>query len=290
MKLKIVCLLMASFVFNVSNAMMRRPSMVRARTQAHCARRSMTYKIDQEIVTFKVVPPAHLKVKVDAALASMNNDDKRYFKELNESIQEHAFDGENDKSRKLLKDKTAVERSLILDQVDMLRRRSLLIKAANIGYLTFMNFLLHHGANAAIKDTDGDTALSINPLRLTPEIVDQLLERGASCTAQDNLKRTVLHYLAMNPAALPLYSGTSAGENYSVFQETNGKVARKLIPEGANMYALDSFNKTPIDIALETGHFEVIKAFIDCGANFESIIAKASDSVKKDLLSHYKVY
>lgn len=290
MKLKIVCLLMASLVFNVSNTMMRRPSMVRARTQAHCARRSMTYKIDQEIVTFKVVPPVHLKVKVDAALASMNNDDKRYFKELNESIKAHAFDGENDKSRKLLKDKTAVERSLILDQVDMLRRRSLLIKAANIGYLTFMNFLLHHGANAAIRDTDGDTALSINSLRLTPEIVDQLLDRGASCTAHDNLKRTVLHYLAMNPAALPLYSGTSAGENYSVFQETNGKVARKLIPEGANMYALDIFDYSPVDYGLQTKHIEVLKAFMDCGANRDAIIQKASDDIKENLLAHYKVY
>lgn len=290
MKLKIVCLLMASFVFNVSNAMMRRPSMVRARTQAHDARRSMTYEIDHEIVTFKVVPPFHLKVKVDAALASMNNDDKRYFKELNASIKEHAFDGENDQSRKLLKDKTPVERSLILDQVDMLRKRSLLIKAANIGHLTFMDFLLHHGANAAIADTHGETALTINPLRLTPEIVEQLLDKGASCTVQDNLKRNVLHYLAMNPEGFPLHKMSLSGENYAVFHETNGKVARRLIPEGANMYTLDVYNKTPIDIALETEHIEVLKAFIDCGANAEAILAKASPKILMDLEQHCAKY
>lgn len=283
MKLKLVCLIMGALIVNMSYGMRRAPVL---RTRTVCPRRALSYKFDKEIVAFNVVPPAHLAPKVTAALANMNNDEKRYFIELNTAIKENAFDGENDKSRKLLKDKTPVERSLILDQVDLLRKRSLLIKAANIGYLTFMNFLLHHGANAAIADSHGETALTINPLRLTPEIVDQLLDRGASCTAQDNLKRTVLHYLAMNPGGIPLHEVTSAGENYAVYHETNGKVARRLIPEGANMYALDVYNKTPIHIALETDHLEVLKAFIDCGANAEAILAQASSKILMDLWCH----
>lgn len=290
MKLKIVCIIIIGLFCNISYGMMRRAPTVRARARMVAPRCSFVGSCDLEIVPFKVVPPAHLKIKVERALASMNIDDIRSFKELNAVIKEHAFDGENDQSRKLLKDKTPVERSLILDQVDMLRKRSLLIKAANIGYLTFMDFLLHHGANAAIADTHGETALTINPLRLTPEIVEQLLDKGASCTAQDNLKRNVLHYLAMNPEGFPLHRVSSSGENYSVFHETNGKVARRLIPEGANMYALDVYNKTPIDLALETDHIEVLKAFIDCGANAEAILAKASPKILMDLEQHCAKY
>ncbi len=94
----------------------------------------------------------------------------------------------------------------------------------------------------------------------------------------------------MNPTALPFYTSSKAGENYSVFHETNGKVVRSLVPEGANMYALDIFDYSPVDYGLQTKHIEVLKAFIDCGANRDAIIEKASDDIKADLLAHYKVY
>ena len=283
MKFKIACLVISSLLLNASHAMRRAP-LVHGRTT--CPRRPFFGSSNLGCAPFKVVPPAYLKEKVEKRIEDMDAGEWLEYKSFNASLVTYAFNRNLIFAHRLLKGKDAVERSIVLDQVDASDGRSLLLKATNIGALHFMDFLLHHGANAAITDKYGATSLTINALRLTPALLDKLIANGAWCMEQDQFKRNMLHYLAMRANGKKSYTLPPSGEDYSVYEEINGNVARKVIPEGANMYGLDVNDKTPIDLALETEHIEVLKAFIDCGANAEAIIAKAGPKIVMDL-EHY---
>lgn len=207
MKLKIYFFSITCLLILPIDGMMRRPSNHKIKIVRPPQRR-IAFVVRPASDRLHVVPPTYLQEEVNDKISKMNDGETQKYKALNAVVQENAFCGDNQSSHRLLKSLSGVERSLILDQVDKTRGRSLLIKAANIGYLHLMDFLLHHGANAAISDMQGGTALNINPLRLTPELVDKLINNGASCTHTDGLKRTVLHYLAMRANGIKLYTMT----------------------------------------------------------------------------------
>ncbi len=241
-------------------------------------------------VPFKVATKPYLVQKMNIVTQTMNDLQKKEAQSIHAQIQFYAIEATLTNAVAILETLDPIGRSLVLDQLDE-RGRTLLIKAAKIGYLDFMELLLHYRANAEVADDEGLTALSINPTRLTQKIVQQLIDNNVDVTHLDRRKRQALHYLALRPKVDVVKVGEMQHlDDFSMFERTNAKVARLLIPQGANMYARDEKGKTPIDFAIESNNKEMLKAFIDCGAHREGIIEKANDTLKQDLLAHYKIY
>lgn len=231
---------------------------------------------------FKVVCKPEMAQQMSIALQSMNDAQRAEAKKLYSHVQFHAIEGTLTTAAASLSTLDPIECSLVLDQVDE-DGKTLLIKAAEIAYLKFMNLLLEYDANAGVVDKRGLTALSVNPRRLSPFIVAQLQAKGVDSNKTDIFKRTALHYLAMRPNEL--YDG----EDDLMYEMINGKVAQQLVTEDA-MHAKDKYGFTPIDYGVQTGHLEVLKAFIDCGAPRNAILEKASYEIKRDLMAHYVIY
>jgi len=238
--------------------------------------------------SFAVAPPDHFKSSVEEAMRKMNGRDFERYAALHDRLKEYAIDSNLIGAENLLRGLRSIEKCLVLDQVDG-DRRTLLIKVATIPHLKFMNVLLNYQAHVNVADTYGFNALSINPRRIPALMVKRLIADGLDARQKDVLKRTALHYLAMKPRRNAFREFSTGGEDPSLHEKNSCDVARLLLSEGVQMGDKDANDLSSLDYALMSEHTDMLKVFIEAGADRAMIIERATDAVSKDLLAHCKI-
>jgi ankyrin repeat protein len=129
--------------------------------------------------------------------------------------------------------------------------------AAKEGHLDIVRYLLDRGANPNATNHYGVSVLWIPCQRGLIRIVELLLERGA------------------DPEIAP--SGSEAEERsisgwtplYAAIKSRQYPVVKLLLNKGANPNAITSLGSTPFLLASEIGDLEVIKCFVEHGADLD---------------------
>lgn len=129
--------------------------------------------------------------------------------------------------------------------------------AAKEGHLEIVKYLLDRGANPNATNHYGVSVLWIPCQRGLIKIVELLLQRGA------------------DPEIAP--SGPEAEERsisgwtplYAAIKSRQYPVVKLLLNSGANPNAVTSLGSTPFLLASEIGDLEVIKCFVEHGANLD---------------------
>jgi ankyrin repeat protein len=121
--------------------------------------------------------------------------------------------------------------------------------AARSGDLDQIRKLLDSGGSIEDRDATKETPLISAALASHPEIVAELIKRGADVMARNDRGLTALHAAA--------YHGDIAS-------------AQALLGAGAAVNdADDKFKVTPLILASEENHVDVVEALLDHGANLE---------------------
>lgn len=125
----------------------------------------------------------------------------------------------------------------------VISNKTLLMRAAFQGNLPVVRQLLEYGAdvNFQSRETENMTALMLacdwNGCRNT-SIVDLLIEAGADVNLLDRRNQNALHKAC--DAREELYNGK---------MEVNMAIVRGLVNAGINIYQVDMFGRTPLDVA-----------------------------------------
>jgi ankyrin repeat protein len=171
---------------------------------------------------------------------------------------------------------------------------TLLHAASQGGLVDIAQWLFDHGVPAN-DDDDGHPGhvISVNmkdggdntPLHLAsgyghPEIVDQLLIRGADINAQDQSYRTPLHRASYDLASARLRLVIYLDLNADINGQTNHwqiptfsrmvDTVQILINHGADVAALDMTQQTPLHIASSSGVVEIARLLIKHGADVDA--------------------
>ena len=111
--------------------------------------------------------------------------------------------------------------------------------------------LLEHSAEVNSRDEDNSTPLHVASYYGRVDMVQVLLDHGATAILEGNLGRTALHLLA----------GSSCDSAY------NGvRIEKLLLEHGTDVNAKDDDNITPLQAASFLGRVEMVQALLDCGA------------------------
>ncbi len=217
------------------------------------------YRNIDVVVPWRVADVTRNRIKL------MVEDRRSLLAERNAQMFDLACKGKINVLAQWFKNDDPLEKSLVLNQVDA-EGRSLLIKAAQIAHLNFMALLLALDAYAVTSDHEGNTALNANPRRLTPYLVERLLEKGACVDAQDAHGNTALHLLAIkhNPKSMSEWS--PAGENLSLCQSYHRQSVKHLLAYGANVHLKNDFGDTPYELAKATHNTKILSMFDAQGA------------------------
>lgn len=207
-----------------------------------------------------VVVPHSVVLATQKRIRQMNDERRLALVERNRSLFDLACKGKLNIVARWFKNDDWIEKSLVLNQVDQ-DGRSMLIKAAHIAHLNLMGLLLSFDAYAVISDNEGTTALNADPRRLTPHLVERLLEKGAYVDAQDIHGNTALHLLAIkhNPRSMTEWS--PVGENLSLCQSYHRQSAKHLLAYGADVSKKNDFGDTPYELAKITNNTKILKMF-----------------------------
>lgn len=227
--------------------------------------RSFTYHPPAEIPfipqeRISVTVPASVARPTQARIEQMSDERKIMLVEKNKRIFDSACEGKINVMANWFKNSDAIEKSLILNQVDQ-DGRSLLIKSAQIAHLNFMALLLAFDAYAVISDKNGTTALNANARRLTPYLVERLLEKGAYVDAQDSDGNTALHTLSIKHNPKSMMEWSPAGENLNLCQSYHKESAKHLLAYGADIDLQNDFGDTPYMLAKVTNNTKILRMF-----------------------------
>ena len=110
-----------------------------------------------------------------------------------------------------------------------------------------------------LPDTNVQAENYLTPLHLASfygwvEMVQVLLDHGATVHSEDNLGRIPLHLVAK-------------GTNRDIGHGDGVGVAKLLLEYGADSNAQDKDQKTPLHLALHYGNIEIVRVLLDHGAN-----------------------
>lgn len=133
---------------------------------------------------------------------------------------------------------------------------------SNDGDLEAARFLFSRGADLEATNNDGYTPLLLAARHSFKDICKFLIKSGAKVDVSDKSCSTVLHYAS--------YSGWI-------------KIVRALVEKGCEIDAKNAFGNTPLFLAVQHLHNNVIEFFLELGADFEycdgngwSLLHKAS--------------
>ncbi|MBH5362450.1 MULTISPECIES: ankyrin repeat domain-containing protein [unclassified Wolbachia] len=159
-----------------------------------------------------------------------------------------------------------------------LNNDSLLIGAAEAGYLSEVRELLKKGADIETKGIDGYTPLHLAVKYGRLEVAKFLIEKRANVDNKGNGGHTPLHYAVLNGhlevAKLLIERGANINEKdnddntllHLAAEKGRLNVVDKLIDEEAMVNEENSYGYTPLHLAVKNGHLEVVKKLIEKGA------------------------
>ncbi|MCW6506635.1 ankyrin repeat domain-containing protein [Lichenifustis flavocetrariae] len=124
--------------------------------------------------------------------------------------------------------------------------------AAYNGDLAMVNLLLDHGADPATPDASGKVAVLYAAARGFVPVVTRLLATGVGVNAVYANKLTLLMWAAGYANDVPVDDGV--------------KLVSLLLDKGATIDAKDDRGRTPLMIAAELGHDEVVDLLLQRGA------------------------
>jgi len=153
-----------------------------------------------------------------------------------------------------------------------------LIVAAAQGQTATVQYLLTRGADVNIPGVKGSTALIAAARRWHEEIVQLLLDHGADVHARTHFQVTALLAALsgegfMYDATLNVYEA----KQFAITHEAIPQVRRLLIlllDHGADVNARNMKGATPLRLAVETGHSELVQTLLQYGAQ---VHGKAKD-------------
>ncbi|MEM9943465.1 MAG: ankyrin repeat domain-containing protein [Planctomycetota bacterium] len=161
--------------------------------------------------------------------------------------------------------------------------KSVLIRAAERGQVSIVNYLIRKNVRLDFVDTNQMTALLYAAANGHADVVSTLIAAGSDLTARDSSGQTALHMAAWNGAesvvdvllengsrslARQDQQGIYTALHAASWQGHSGIVSR-LLQFGFNPNAEDSDGWTPLHKAAFRGHSSVVKLLLLAGANTE---------------------
>ena len=158
-----------------------------------------------------------------------------------------------------------------------------LIEASSKNDEKQVNWLIEHGADVNLQDEDGDTALHFAcRSHASLEILSCLIENGASinaCTnckvtplmmAVENCRKDVVSFLIEHEANVDLQDedGDTA-LHFACRSHASLEILSCLIENGASINACTNCKVTPLMMAVENCHKDVVSYLIEHGANVD---------------------
>ena len=132
-----------------------------------------------------------------------------------------------------------------------------LLLATWYGWLEIVQMLLEHNADIHAQNDMGNTALHIAASHGRTNVLQLLLNHGADLNAKDNKGSTPLHH-----------SSLRKWEGFSPFAWGSVDATRLLLEHGASIDAENNRGETPFQVALETGHHEVVEFLWGLGIEY----------------------
>jgi len=121
-----------------------------------------------------------------------------------------------------------------------------LISAIKIGNVTFINWLLGHGANVNMANGNAlHYFLGTNWPKMHPELIQTFLQAGAVVNAQDAKSRTPLMILAKKPDI------------------TTSDLVKALLDAGADITIKDTSDKDALQVAIDADNFSFVQQLIE---------------------------
>lgn len=148
-------------------------------------------------------------------------------------------------------------------------------------YYEVINTLIGNGAELDAKDNQGKTPLMYALENHKFIVAEKLIEFGADLHETDNAGNTVLMYAMNIMADLDecvvdrilmadnVNAVNTAGQTAAHLAAQSGliKITDKLVSAGADIYAKDTFGRTPLMYALSHQKYDMAKFLIDFGAS-----------------------
>ena len=154
-----------------------------------------------------------------------------------------------------------------------------LYRAAAIGFVKHVQFLLDHGANVNLTNSSGQTALFAAAENGLVEVVRVLLGHGANVNLTDSSGQTALSAAARqgHVEVVRVFLGHGANVNLTdrtvetalsaAARQGHVEVVRVFLGHGANVNLTDRTVETALSAAARQGHVEVVRVFLGHGAN-----------------------
>ncbi|XP_015250018.1 PREDICTED: ankyrin repeat domain-containing protein 50-like [Cyprinodon variegatus] len=199
-------------------------------------------------------------------------------------IDHRAYDGHSALSAAFLEGHTDVAELL------MKRGADTDVRDAEGRPLLYLLVLEHHlhmatlviekgGVPLESRDSEGRTALHVASWQGSVEIVDLLLKHGANPNAQDSEGRPPLHsvawtgheqvghrLLAANNVIIDLACHQGATPLSIAAQEGHFNIVKMLLENGANPNHIDKYGRSPVKVAGKNGHVTVVRLLESYGA------------------------
>jgi uncharacterized protein len=193
---------------------------------------------------------------------------------------EYVWSQEFDKAKKLVKS------GVNINFQDQSSGTTALMLACGYNFADMAKFLVAHGADLNLQDKNGQTALMIASYR-SDELFNLLLSKGADIKLKDREGRTALTHacagvlseeVSLGVVETLLNKGADADEapdhgpagGYTCLmmaaRNNHSKLVKLLIKKGSNVNKKAKDGKTPLALAREEGHIDVVKLLKAAGA------------------------
>jgi len=169
-----------------------------------------------------------------------------------------------------------LRRGARVDPTESYRRTPLLLVARETGNLEMARRLLDAGADVNARDRFGSTPLELSAWRGFRDVVDLVLDRGATVPADSGVAAEMLMQAAERglDRLFRILSGrmtVPAGDDGATMLRAaaaggSAAIAGILADRGLDVSARDRYGRTPLHYAAENGRTEVVRLLLDRGA------------------------
>lgn len=194
----------------------------------------------------------------------------------------------------------AIERKAPYDVVELLLENgadisATLFAAVDKGSSNVTNTLLRKVTNINLTNINGDSLLHIAATKGHVNIVNDLLEKGANINAMNSNGFSPLYVAAQNSHAeiIKILIDNGADINAELFiaiEKGDVNVIETLLNNGGKVNARNIDGLSPIYIAAQNSHAEIIKCLVDKGADIDAelcaAVNKGATNIAKTLLEN----